>query len=124
MHNSSVGNALTLLCACLGAYVGYLGFMYLADRGYYALALPGGLAGLAAGIPRSRSIGVPILCGLLAVFAGLVTEYRFAPFVADSSLSYFLTHLTGLKQFSLTLIGLGGLIGFWVPFRRRIRAAA
>jgi hypothetical protein len=115
---------MTLLCACLGAYVGYLdscisriaATMRSPYRGDWRVWRPA--------FPRSRSIGVPILCGLLAVFAGLVTEYRFAPFVADSSLSYFLTHLTGLKQFSLTLIGLGGLIGFWVPFRRRIRAAA
>ena len=112
-------NALTLLCACLGAYVGYLGFVYLAEQGFYALVLPGGLLGLAAGIPRSRSIVVPILCGVIAIVAGLLSEHRFAPFIADPSLSYFVAHATNLQPFTLILIALGGVIGFWVPFRRR-----
>jgi len=104
--------------------VGYLAFAYLAARGFYALVLPGGLLGLSAGIPRSRSIAVPILCGVLAIAAGLVTEYRFAPFVADSSLSYFLAHVGTLQPVTLVLIALGGLIGFWVPLRRRVTSAA
>lgn len=95
--------------------------MFLADRGFYAMVLPGGALGLIAGIPRSRSIAVPILCGLLAVVTGLMTEYRFAPFVADSSLGYFVAHVGNLSPVTLLLIGLGGLIGFWVPFRRRVR---
>ena len=124
MKDFPVGNALTILCACLGGYVGYLGFMFLADRGFYALVLPGGVLGLAAGIPRSRSIAVPILCGLLAIVAGLLTEHRFAPFVADSGLGYFLAHVGNLQPVTVLLISLGGVIGFWVPFRRRVRAAA
>jgi hypothetical protein len=101
-----------------------LGFVLLLDRGYYALVLPGGLLGLVAGIPRSRSLIVPVLCGILGIVAGLLAEHRFAPFVADGSLTYFLTHANRLQPMTLFLIGLGGLIGFWVPFRRRMRASA
>ena len=107
----------------MGGFLGYLGFVLLVDRGYYALVLPGGLLGLVAGIPRSRSLMVPALCGILGIAAGLLAEYRFAPFVADRSLGYFLIHAIELQPMTLFLIGLGGLIGFWVPFRRRIRAA-
>ena len=117
------GNALSVGCACLGGFLGYLGFVLLLDRGFYALVLPGGLLGLAAGIPRSRSMIVPALCGLLAIGAGLLAEHRYAPFVADPSFGYFVTHAVDLQPVTLLLIGLGGLIGFWVPFRRRIVAA-
>ena len=113
-------DALTVLCACLGAYAGYLGFMLLAEQGFYALVLPGGLAGLAAGIPRSRSIAVAVICGLVATIAGLLTEHQFAPFMADRSLTFFLTHLSDLQPVTMGLVALGGLIGFWVPFRRRV----
>lgn len=114
---------LTVALACVGGLLGYLGFVQLLGQGYYALVLPGGILGLAAGIPRSRSRIVPILCGILAIWAGLLAEHRFAPFVADRSLGFFLTHISDLKPMTLLLIGLGGLIGFWVPFRRRARRA-
>ena len=116
-------NLLTVACGCVGGLLGYLAFVQLLDRGYYALVLPGGLLGLAAGIPRSRSLIVPVLCGVLAIWAGLLAEHRFAPFVADRSLGFFLTHVSDLKPMTIGLIGLGGLIGFWVPFRRRVRGA-
>jgi hypothetical protein len=121
---SWVGNVSTVCCACVGGILGYLGFVVLLDRGYYALVLPGGLLGLVAGISRSRSLMVPALCGILGIVAGLLAEYRFAPFVSDPSLGYFLTHANNLQPMTLILIGLGGLIGFWVPFRRRIRGVA
>jgi hypothetical protein len=120
MNDVRRGDVLTVACACLGGYLGYLGFIFLARQGFYAIVLPGGLLGLAAGIPRSTSIAVPVLCGVLALVAGLLTEYWFAPFAADSSLTYFLAHAGSLRPVTLALVGLGGLIGFWLPFRRRI----
>jgi len=121
MKNMPVSDVLAVCCACVGGLLGYLGFVQLLDRGYYALVLPGGLLGLAAGIPRSRSLMVPVLCGVLGLVAGLLAEYRFAPFIADRSPGFFLMHANDLKPMTLGLIGLGGLIGFWVPFRRRVR---
>jgi len=123
VRNVLIGDVATVCCACVGGLLGYLGFVLLLDSGLYALVLPGGLLGLTAGIPRSRSRMVPVLCGVFAIVAGLLAEYRFAPFVADGSLSYFLGHALALRPVTLVLIGLGGLIGFWVPFRRRIRGA-
>ena len=123
VKNPLVGNVLTICCAGVGAFLGYLGFGLLSNQGFYAMVLPGGFAGLAAGIPRSRSPIVPVLCGVLAIIAGLLTEYRFAPFLADGSLDYFLAHALDLRPVTLLLIALGGFLGFWIPFRRRIPSA-
>ena len=117
------GDVLTLFCAVAGSVLGYAGFAQLLPYGIDALALPGGLAGLAAGILRSRAPIVPVLCGVLATAAGVLTEHHFAPFYAEHSLGYFLRHLLDLQPLTLVSILVGGLIGFWVPFRRRIRPA-
>jgi hypothetical protein len=116
-----VADVLTVAFACIGGVLGYMGFVWLTYQGFYALVLPGGLAGLVAGIPQCRSMAAPILCCVVAIGAGLLAEYRFAPFLADQSLGYFFAHLVDLRPFTLLLIGLGGAIGFWVPFRRRLR---
>jgi hypothetical protein len=50
-----VRNALTISCALLGGALGHVGFAVLLDHGFYALALPGSLLGLAAGIAPTQS---------------------------------------------------------------------
>jgi len=117
-------NALPICGALVGGVVGYYGFVVLLDYGFYALALPGGLLGLVSGIVRVRSRIVPVVCAVLAIAAGLFAEHRTAPFVADGGFGYFLVHVTDLGPLTLVQIGAGGLIGFWVPFRRRIRNRA
>ena len=107
-----------LLGAAVGGFVGYLGFFWCARQGFYALVLPGGLLGLGAGLSRNPPSAVAFLCGLSALTLGFFTEWRFAPFVTDPSFAYFLSHFHQLKPVTLILIALGGLIGFWVPFRR------
>ena len=114
-------NVLALCCACAGGALGYLGFVALLDQGLYALILPGSQLGLAAGIVRNRSAFVGVACGFLAVVAGLLAEHQVSPLVADHSLAYFLAHVSDLQPVRLFLIGCGGIIGFWVPFRRRQR---
>jgi hypothetical protein len=114
-------NVVALCWACAGGALGYLGFVALLDQGLYALILPGSLLGLAAGIVRNRSPAVGVACGVLAVVAGLLAEHQVSPFVADDSLAYFLVHVPDLPPVKLFLIGCAGLIGFWVPFRRRQR---
>lgn len=111
-------DVLVLLGAVVGGVVGYLAFFALARRGYYGLAVPGGLLGLGAGIFRRRSIAVPIVCGLAALALGLFTQWRLAPYLDDDSFGYFLAHAHQLPRFTLIMIGAGALIGFWVPFRR------
>jgi hypothetical protein len=110
---------LVLLGAALGGALGYFGFFWIARQGFYALVLPGGLLGLGAGIVRSRSILLAVLCGILAAALGLFTEWRFAPFAANESLGYFATHVHRLRPLTLFMVGVGAFIGFWVPFRRR-----
>jgi len=117
------GDVLTLCCGVAGSLLGYAACAQLRTYGVYASALPGGLTGLAAGIPRSRAAIVPVSCGLLATAAGLFTEHRFAPFIADRSLGYFVRHVLDLQPLTLISIVVGGLIGFWVPFRRRVRGS-
>jgi hypothetical protein len=113
-----------VVAACAGGLLGAALFFWLAARGYYGLALPGGLLGLGAGVFRPHSAATPVLCGVLAVGLGLVVEWRFAPFVADSSFSFFLTHLTGLQLPTVVMLAIGAVVGFWVPFRRRASAGA
>ena len=124
MRHIGIRNSLAIGCALLGGTLGYFGFILLLGQGFYALVLPGGLLGLAAGIVRTRSSSVHAVCALLATAAGLLAEYRHAPFIADNGLTYFLTHAADLKPVTLALIGAGGCIGFSVPFRRRIHEAA
>jgi hypothetical protein len=115
-------NLLALVGALVGGAIGYFAFFWVARQGFYALVLPGGLLGLGAGIVANRSIWVAIVCGFLAAALGVYTEYRFAPFIADDSFKYFITHVTDLKPVTLLMIAAGWGIGFWVPFRRWQRA--
>ena len=112
-------DGLALLGALVGGALGYLAFFWLAGQGFYALVLPGALLGLGGGLARPRSRFVPVVCGLMALVLGLIIEWRFAPFTADTSLPYFLSHVHQLKPLTLIVIAVGAAIGFWVPFRRR-----
>jgi hypothetical protein len=111
-------DALVLLGAIVGGAVGYAGFFWLVNQGLYGLVVPGGLLGLGAGVYATSSRYIPPLCGVMALILGIFTEWKFAPFNADESLSYFVAHLHQLKPMTLLMIGLGAAIGFWVPFRR------
>jgi len=109
---------LVLLGAAVGGVLGYIIFFAIARRGFYALAIPGGFLGLGAGIFKTRTKAVAVACGLAALALGFFTEWRFAPFVADGSLGYFLSHIHQLSGLTLVMIAAGAAIGFYVPFRR------
>jgi hypothetical protein len=104
--------------AIVGGLLGFFGFFWIADQGFYALVLPGGLLGLGASLAPNRWIGWAVICGAAALVLGLFTEWRFAPFDADESLSYFVTHVHQLKPVTWLLILVGAAIGFWGPFSR------
>ena len=110
---------LLLLGAVIGGLLGYVVFIVLARRDFHGLALPGGVLGLGEGIFKRRLMAVPIVCGFLALVLGLFAEWWFASFAADGSLGYFVTHIHQLRPLTLIMIGVGTLIGFCVPFRRR-----
>lgn len=100
--------ALGLLGAALGGGVGYFAFFWAARQGFYALILPPALLGLTAGyFARCRSTPLAIVCALAGLALGLYTEWRFAPFIADKSLQFFLTHVHQLKPFTLLMLALG-----------------
>ena len=111
-------DALVLVGAAIGGLLGYALFFFIVRQGYYGLILPGGLLGIGAGIFKSKSKYLAVVCGLSALVLGLFTEWRFAPFAKDNSLGYFLSHLTHLKPITLMMIVAGALAGFWIPFRR------
>jgi hypothetical protein len=112
-------NLLALTAAVIGGIVGCLAFLWITKQGFYALVLPGGLVGIAASQFKSRSVVVCGLCGLLALAFGLYAEWKFAPFLKDAGLGYFLTHVYLLRPITLIMIGVGVVLGFWLPFRHR-----
>lgn len=110
--------ALVLGGALLGGLIGHAAFGWLWNQGFYGLVLPGGLLGLGAGLATCRLRWPSVVCGVLALVLGLLTEWKFRPFKVDESLGYFLSHAYQLKPITLLMLAAGTAIGFWVPFRR------
>ena len=105
--------------AAIGGVLGYWAFFWIARQGFYGLILPGGLLGVGAGLSKGKtSLVISVICGLSALALGLFTEWRFAPFVKDKSLVYFLAHALELRPVTVIMIAAGAFLGFWVPFRR------
>ncbi len=111
-----------LIGALAGGIAGHFATVWLFHQGYYAMILPGALAGLGASIARSRFLNLHLACATLALAAGILTEWHLRPFLADPGLPYFLSHITTLQPVTLLMLAAGTLIGFWIPFSRR-RAA-
>jgi hypothetical protein len=109
-----VGTVLGLGGALVGAFLGYLLFVAIAGQGFYAIVLPGALSGVGCGaLSRRKSNTLGIICGVLGLIAGILAEWRFAPFIADKGLFYFLTHIHELTRFTQVLILLGAAFAFW-----------
>jgi hypothetical protein len=103
----------------VGALVGHVAFIWIARQGFYALLLPGFLAGIGGGLPvKDRSILRGTICGVIALAAGLFSEWRFAPFMADTSLGHFITHIHQLRPITLLMIAAGTAAGFWFSYGR------
>ena len=111
-------DCLVLAGALVGGLVGYIVFKWLLGQGFYGLMLPGGLLGMGAGVFKTRTKAVAIVCGVLALVLGLLVEWNSFPFSANESLGYFFTHFYDLKPATLIMIAVGAAIGFWIPFRR------
>ena len=104
-----------ILGAAAGGIAGYVAFVWLAGHGLYALVLPGALLGLgcALGLQRSSNLA-GILCGLAALPLGIFCEWRIAPFIADRSLAFFVTHLHQLSTVTWIMIVLGAVFAYWL----------
>ncbi len=106
--------ALGAVGAIAGAIVGGAIFQWVLGQGFYMLALPGALIGLGAGyLSRTRSLALAIFSAVLAAIAGIYLEWKTAPFIADGSLSYFVTHLHKLTPVTQIMWAIGVLFGFW-----------
>lgn len=112
MLNDRTALFLGVIGAFGGAVVGYWGVGVLAQQGFHAIVLPAGLPGIIGGaIARKRSVGWAIGCGLLGFAAGMATEWRYRPFIADKSLAYFVGHIGEITPMVLGLIVVGAIIG-------------
>ncbi len=106
-----------LVGGIVGGLAGYLVFRLLSSRGMFGYAIPGALVGLGAGLAaggRSQSLG--ILCAIAGLGLTIVAEWASAPFEADRSLSYFVTHLPQLDNLSvkLTISAVGAGLAYWL----------
>lgn len=115
-------NLFALAGGVLGGVAGFFAFLWIRRQGLVALALPGALVGVGAGLVAARSLLVPILCGVGATALGFYADFTVAPFDRDQSLGYYVTHVHKLDTIVQIMIALGGAIGFWIPFRRRADA--
>jgi hypothetical protein len=105
---------LGLLGAAAGGAAGYFLFFLLTREGFYGLILPGAALGLGCGaLLGGKSNAVGAACGVLALLLGIFTEWRFAPFIVDDSLWFFIAHLHELTLTTLVSIAVGGLFAFW-----------
>jgi hypothetical protein len=62
--------------------------------------------------------------GVIGLGAGVLSEWRFAPFIADGGLGFFLAHLHELRPITLIFIALGGVLGFWFALGKSRPAGA
>lgn len=110
--------------AIVGGVAGWLLFAVLLRQGLYAPALSGAFVGLGCGwLSRTVSNALGAVCAIAGVVLALLLEWRYFPFNADSSLGYFLAHLTALGGWTQLMIVLSGVFGFWFG-RGRATAAA
>ena len=105
-----------LIGAAAGGAFGYVLFFALVRHGKYGLAIPGGLLGLGAGIFKTKSKIVPVICGLAALALGLLAQWRLT--ATHVSFIDFLRSVPEYPRFTLLMIAVGAAIGFYVPFRR------
>lgn len=101
------------VAAAMGGGAGSLLFFWMVRQGLYALILPPSLLGLAAGsVVGGRSQPFAIACGIAGLALGIFCEWKFAPFVADGSLSYFLMNLHKLKLFTQLVLVIGSIASY------------
>ena len=110
----ALSTLLGLLGAAAGGLLGWWLFFLIARQGFYAVALPGALLGLGCGwLSRRKSTVLGVVCAAAGLVLGVLAEWRFAPFLKDRSLSFFLAHLHKLSWVTQVLILAGAALAFW-----------
>ena len=103
----------------VGAVAGYYAFLWLVSQGFYALAIPGAMMGIACGYSsRIYSRVLAVACGASAASLLVFAEWKAFPFVADDSFVYFVAHLYQLKGVTLIMLVLGIVFAAWFGLGR------
>ena len=98
--------------AAVGAVAGYHAFFWVLHHYGYAPVLPGALVGLGCSLlSRRRSLPLGVVCALSALGLSLFLEWKVDTRFDGRSLAYAFTHFLDLDRVSLTLIGLGAVVG-------------
>jgi hypothetical protein len=106
-------NLLGLVGATLGAILGYYTFRWIYQHGFYGMMIPGALLGLGCGsLARHPSTIRGVACAIGGLGLGLFVEWRFFPFVDDSSFTYFLSKLSHLNTITIVMIAAGGFFAY------------
>ncbi|MCA9247317.1 MAG: hypothetical protein KDA42_09390 [Planctomycetales bacterium] len=109
-----------LVGAALGGVAGAFFFGLALKSGFYIVALPGTLLGLGCGfLSGGKSQPLGLVCGILGLGLGIFCEWHEMPFVADTSLSFFLRHLHLLSGVKLFMLALGGAFAYWFGMGRQ-----
>jgi hypothetical protein len=115
MSRYLISNLLGLVGAIAGGVLGFYTFQWLLGQGFYGLIIPGAFLGLGCSlVARHPSRARGIVCAIAALALGLYTEWRFFPFAADESLSYFLKNLSNLKPVTILMIAVAAFVAFWL----------
>jgi hypothetical protein len=100
--------------AAIGGALGWFAFNWLVGQGFYALALPGALVGLACGVlAGGASVINAAACAVIAIVLTLVLEWKHFPFNEDPSFGYFLSHIHQLRGITWLMLALGAVFAFW-----------
>ena len=105
--------------AAMGGTLGFAAFILAAQQGLYALAVPGALLGLGCGLAsRTRSQILGLVCAFAAIPLTLIAEWKFAPFIADDSFIYLVTHLHQLRGITWVMLIFGVGSAYWLGVGR------
>jgi hypothetical protein len=103
----------------VGGVIGVYGFFWIIQQGFYAIMLPGTLAGVGVRVlSPHRMLWLSVVCAVFALGLGFYTEWLRAPFTRDNGLLYFITHIHQLKPIAIIMITVGAAFGFWIADRR------
>lgn len=104
---------LAVAAAVVGAAAGVFLFKWAFSQGFYALIIPGACTGWATGyFGQHRDTTRGAFAALLALAVSLYAEWDVRPFIADESLTYFLTHVHQLEIFTMLMLALGSYLAY------------
>lgn len=102
-----------------GAIAGFYLFQWLAQQGFYALAIYGALMGLTCSFAsRIYAPALAVICGVTAAGVLFVAEWKVLPFAADDSFAYFISHFHRKSIVQLAMFALGVVFAAWFGLGR------